>query len=420
VLTSSFTQVEVMSMITQLAQYHPALPDITVVLILLLTALLGYVVAHRLLDIGLRAVAKYSTYTWSDALIKNGVGKRLAQLLPAFTIHMGVNFLPSIDAELESFVMNLTSAYMMVVATITIIAVLNAANDIYESNPEARQRPIKGFIQLLQLAVVILGGLLFIAALLNQSPVLLLSGFGAMTAVLLLVFKDTLLSLVASVQLAAQDMVRVGDWIEVPQLGADGDVVDMELYTVTVQNFDKTITTIPTQRLITDSFKNWRGMSSSGGRRIKRALHIDASSIRFISAQDVNSYRRFSLLEDYLAGKHDELKKYNQTMVGATADESDAAVNMRRLTNIGTFRAYAWRYLKEHPRIRKDMTLLVRQLAPDDGIPIELYCFTNTVKWTEYEDIQADIFDHLLAIMPEFGLQLFQRPAGKEFSIRQL
>ncbi|MEZ7942805.1 MAG: mechanosensitive ion channel [Halioglobus sp.] len=409
-----------MSMITQLAEYHPALPDITVVLILLLTALLGYVVAHRLLDIGLRTVAKYSTYTWSDALIKNGVGKRLAQLLPAFTIHMGVNFLPSINAGLESFVMNLTTAYMMVVATITIIAVLNAANDIYESNPEARQRPIKGFIQLLQLAVVILGGLLFIAALLDQSPVLLLSGFGAMTAVLLLVFKDTLLSLVASVQLAAQDMVRVGDWIEVPQLGADGDVVDMELYTVTVQNFDKTITTIPTQRLITDSFKNWRGMSSSGGRRIKRALHIDASSIRFISAQDVNSYRRFSLLEDYLAGKHDELKKYNQTMVGATADESDAAVNMRRLTNIGTFRAYAWRYLKEHPRIRKDMTLLVRQLAPDDGIPIELYCFTNTVKWTEYEDIQADIFDHLLAIMPEFGLQLFQRPAGKEFSIRQL
>ena len=409
-----------MSMITQLAEYHPALPDITVVLILLLTALLGYVVAHRLLDIGLRAVAKYSTYTWSDALIKNGVGKRLAQLFPAFTIHMGVNFLPSIDSGLESFVMNVTSAYMMVVATITIIAVLNAANDIYESNPEARQRPIKGFIQLLQLAVVILGGLLFIAALLDQSPVLLLSGFGAMTAVLLLVFKDTLLSLVASVQLAAQDMVRVGDWIEVPQLGADGDVVDMELYTVTVQNFDKTITTIPTQRLITDSFKNWRGMSSSGGRRIKRALHIDASSIHFISEQDVNDYRRFSLLEDYLTGKNDELKKYNQTMVGATADESDAAVNMRRLTNIGTFRAYAWRYLKEHPRIRKDMTLLVRQLAPEDGIPIELYCFTNTVKWTEYEDIQADIFDHLLAIMPEFDLQLFQRPAGKEFSIRQL
>jgi len=409
-----------MNMITRLGQYHPALPDITVVLILLLTAILGYIVAHRLLDVALRAVAKYSTYTWSDALIKNGVGKRLAQLFPAFTIHMGVNFLPSIDAGLETFVMNLTSAYMMVVATITIIAVLNAANDIYESDPEARKRPIKGFIQLLQLAVMIMGGLLFIAALLDQSPVLLLSGFGAMTAVLLLVFKDTLLSLVASVQLAAQDMVRVGDWIEVPQLGADGDVVDMELYTVTVQNFDKTITTIPTQRLITDSFKNWRGMSNSGGRRIKRALHIDASSIRFISAQDASCYKRFSLLEDYLVGKQDELLKYNQALVGVTADEPDGAVNTRRLTNIGTFRAYALRYLEEHPKIRNDMTLLVRQLAPDDGIPIQLYCFTNTVKWTEYEDIQADIFDHLLAIMPEFGLQLFQRPAGTEFSFRQL
>jgi len=229
-----------------------------------------------------------------------------------------------------------------------------------------------------------------------------------------------LLSLVASVQLAAQDMVRVGDWIEVPQLGADGDVVDMELYTVTVQNFDKTITTIPTQRLITDSFKNWRGMSNSGGRRIKRALHIDASSIRFISAQDASCYKRFSLLEDYLVGKQDELLKYNQALVGVTADEPDGAVNTRRLTNIGTFRAYALRYLEEHPKIRNDMTLLVRQLAPDDGIPIQLYCFTNTVKWTEYEDIQADIFDHLLAIMPEFGLQLFQRPAGTEFSFRQL
>ncbi|MDG2045787.1 MAG: mechanosensitive ion channel [Halioglobus sp.] len=409
-----------MSIITQLAQYHPALPDITVILILLMMAILGYFIAHRLLDFGLRAITKYSTYTWTDALIENGVGKRLAQLLPAFTIHMGVNFLPSINARLEAFVMNLTSAYVMVVAAITIIAALNAANDIYESNPEARQRPIKGFIQLLQLAVVILGGLLFIAALLDRSPVLLLSGFGAMTAVLLLVFKDTLLSLVASVQLAAQDMVRVGDWIEMPQLGADGDVVDMELYTVTVQNFDKTITTIPTQRLITDSFRNWRGMSNSGGRRIKRALHIDAASIRFISEEDVKGYRRFLLLEDYVACKHDELAKYNQTLVAATVDGSDEAVNMRRLTNIGTFRAYAWRYLKEHPKIRKDMTLLVRQLAPDDGIPIELYCFTNTVRWADYEDIQADIFDHLLAIMPEFGLQLFQRPAGTEFSIRQL
>ena len=266
-----------------------------------------------------------------------------------------------------------------------------------------------------------MGGLLFIAAVLDRSPVLLLSGFGAMTAVLLLVFKDTLLSLVASVQLTAQDMVRVGDWIEVPQFGADGDVVDVELHTIKVQNWDKTITTIPTHRLISDSFKNWRGMSTSGGRRIKRALYLDASSIHFLSTEELNRCKRFLLLNDYLAGKEGELSKYNKDFAGASAEQQDVAVNMRRLTNIGTFRAYAWRYLKQHPRIRDDMTLLVRQLQPGpQGIPIELYCFTNTTEWNAYEDIQADIFDHLMAIIPEFGLRLFQQPAGTEFSIRSV
>jgi miniconductance mechanosensitive channel len=268
---------------------------------------------------------------------------------------------------------------------------------------------------------MIVGGLLVIAALLDRSPVILLSGFGAMTAVLLLVFKDTLLSLVASVQLTAQDMVRVGDWIEVPQFGADGDVVDVELHTIKVQNWDKTITTIPTHRLISDSFKNWRGMSASGGRRIKRALHIDASSIHFLSEEEIQRYRRFRMLREYLAGKEGELAEYNSQVESADLAEPDRLVNYRRLTNIGTFRAYAWRYLRQHPRIRQDMTLLVRQLSPGpQGVPIELYCFTNTTAWNEYEDIQADIFDHLLAIVPEFGLRLFQQPAGSEFAIRQL
>jgi len=251
--------------------------------------------------------------------------------------------------------------------------------------------------------------------------VLLLSGFGAMTAVLLLIFKDTLLSLVASVQLTAQDMVRVGDWIEVPQFGADGDVVGVELHTVKVQNWDKTITTIPTHRLISDSFKNWRGMSASGGRRIKRALYLDASSIHFMSPEEVNGCKRFLLLEEYIGDKEGELAQYNQELAGLSAEERDVAVNMRRLTNIGTFRAYIWRYLRQHPQIHQDMTLLVRQLPPGpQGIPIELYCFTNTTAWNDYEDIQADIFDHLLAIVPEFGLRLFQQPAGTEFSVRQL
>jgi miniconductance mechanosensitive channel len=408
-----------MAMIEQLAQYHPALPDIAVLAILLFAAGLAYWFASRVLVAAVRSLAKRSAHTWDDALIKNRVAAKLAQLVPVYIIYTGVDLLPSIDLTVETLLLNVTSAWSIVVVVITITAVLSAANDIYESNPQARQRPIKGFIQLLQLVVLIIGGLLIISALLDRSPVLLLSGFGAMTAVLLLVFKDTLLSLVASVQLTAQDMVRVGDWIEVPQFGADGDVVDVELHTIKVQNWDKTITTIPTHRLISDSFKNWRGMSASGGRRIKRALHLDASSIHFLSEEEIARCKRFHLLEEYLAGKEEELARYNQQL--SLAEQVDAAVNMRRLTNIGTFRAYAWRYLKQHPQIHQHMTLLVRQLpAGPQGVPIELYCFTTTTAWGEYEDIQADIFDHLLAIVPEFGLRLFQQPAGSEFSVRQL
>lgn len=408
-------------MIEKLTQYDFVLPDFATIIILLLAAWLAYFFASRVLLGVMRSVAKRTAHTWDDALIDNRVGAKLSQLVPAFVIFAGIDFLPNIDEKVEIFIRNVTSAYMIVVAVLTVVAVLNAVNDIYESNPEARQRPIKGFIQLLQLGIMIMGGLLFIAALLDRSPVLLLSGFGAMTAVLLLVFKDTLLSLVASVQLTAQDMVRVGDWIEVPQFGADGDVVDVELHTIKVQNWDKTITTIPTHRLISDSFKNWRGMSVSGGRRIKRALYLDASSIQFMSEEDVDRCKRFLLLDEYIAGKEGELEDYNQELAGKTTAERNAAVNMRRLTNVGTFRAYALRYLEQHPQIHKGMTLMVRQLPPGpQGLPIELYCFTTTTAWGEYEDIQADIFDHLLAIVPEFDLRLFQQPAGTEFSIRSV
>ncbi len=408
-------------MFERLAQYHPLLPEAAAILLLLLGAWLAYLFASRILLAAVHRIAARTAHTWDDALVNNRVGAKLAQLAPVFVIYLGVDLLPGIEKNVEATILNLTSAYMIVVVTITLIALLNALNEIYESNPEARKRPIKGFIQLLQIAFMILGALMCISILLDRSPILLLSGFGAMTAVLLLVFKDTLLSLVASVQLTAQDMVRVGDWIEVPQFGADGDVVDVELHTIKVQNWDKTITTIPTHRLISDSFKNWRGMSASGGRRIKRALYIDASSIHFLTADEVARCRRFLLLDEYLDGKEGELSEYNRELALPAEAEQDAEVNKRRLTNIGTFRAYAWRYLKQHPRIRKDMTLLVRQLSPGpQGVPIELYCFTSTTAWAEYEDIQADIFDHLLAIVPEFGLKLFQQPAGTEFSFKQI
>jgi miniconductance mechanosensitive channel len=401
----------------QLAQVHPLLPEVVMILGLLLMACIGYWLSNRFLVTAVRAFARRTEHTWDDALIEYRVFARLAQLVPAYIIYTGVDLLPSLGESLREQVLNLTSAYMIVVFTLTVTAVLGAANSIYEARPEARLRPIKGFVQLLQLVVMILGFLLFIAALLDQSPVILLSGFGAMTAVLLLVFKDTILSLVASVQLSAQDMVRVGDWIEVPQFGADGDVVDVELHTIKVQNWDKTITTIPTHRLISDSFKNWRGMSNSGGRRIKRSLQIDTSSIRFLREAELERFKRFALLQGYIAGKQADLEEYNQALQGEFLEEVNTSVNLRRLTNIGTFRAYIYNYLKHHPKIHQNMTLLVRQLpAGPEGLPIELYCFTNTTAWNDYEDIQGDIFDHLLAIVQEFGLQLYQQPAGSDFS----
>ena len=267
--------------------------------------------------------------------------------------------------------------YMVLMLTLALTALLSAINTIYAASALAKERPLKGFVQLMQIVVWVLGGVMMLAAVLDRSPLLLLSGFGAMTAILLLIFKDTILSLVASVQLTAQDMVRVGDWIEMPQFGADGDVVDVQLHTIKVQNWDKTITTIPTHRLITDSFKNWRGMSQSGARRIKRAIYIDVSTIRMQTDEEIAHFTRFALLKDYIVEKEHELAEYNQGL----PNEVDSEVNRRRLTNLGTFRAYAYNYLKNHPKVHKGMTLIVRQLSPGpEGLPLEIYCFTNTTK----------------------------------------
>ena len=321
--------------------------------------------------------------------------------------------MPELPDAVVQLTRNVAAGYMVLMVTMALSALLSAGSTIYSSLPIARERPLKGFVQLVQIAVWAFGAVMIIAAVLDRSPLLLLSGLGAMTAILLLVFKDTILSLVASVQLTAQDMVRVGDWIEVPQFGADGDVVDVQLHTIKVQNWDKTITTIPTHRLISDSFKNWRGMSQAGARRIKRAIHLDVSSIRFQSPDEVEHFKRFALLSHYIEDKEKELRDYNTSL----DLEVDDAVNTRRLTNVGSFRAYAANYLKNHPSIHKGMTLMVRQLAPGpEGLPLEIYCFTNTTVWADYESIQADIFDHLLAIVPDFGLRLFQKPAGSDLA----
>ena len=348
---------------------HPLLPPATGLLTLLAGAIVVDLIAKRILVGAVRAVARRSSATWDDAFLSHNVFCRLVKVVPVLIVFVGMPFVPGLPEQVAQLIRNVALGYMVLMLTLALTAMLSAASAIYAATPVAKQRPLKGFVQLVQIIVWALGGVTIVAVVLDRSPLILLSGFGAMTAILLLVFRDTILSLVASVQLTAQDMVRVGDLIEMPQFGADGDVVDVQLHTVKVQNWDKTITTIPTHRLITDSFRNWRGMSQSGARRIKRAIFLDMSSIRFQTQDEVDHFKRFALLKDYLADKERELDDYHQGLTNEVAAE----VNRRRITNLGTFRAYAYNYLKNHPKIHDAMTLIVRQLAPaSEGLPLEI------------------------------------------------
>jgi len=373
-------------------------------ILLLVAAFVNFVVKKILLRIALH-ILPYDGWAIDTAVT------RIVNILPAIIITHGIPLVPHLPQAVVTVTQNVVGAFVILTVVLALSAALSFVNQLYQQRPGAANRPIKGYIQVLKIVLFAAGAILIIAALMDQSPALLLSGLGAMAAVLLLVFKDTILSLVASVQLTSNDMLRVGDWIEMPQLNADGDVIDIALHTVKVQNWDKTITTIPTHRLIEQSFRNWRGMAESGGRRIKRALLIDQTSIRFLTPEEEQDLRRFALIEDYLAAKQAELDDWNRQL----AKQGRDPVNGRRVTNFGTFRAYVVAYLRAHARIREDMTLLVRQLSPTpQGVPLEIYCFTTTTAWGEYEDIQSDIFDHLLAVMDEFGLGVFQEPGGRD------
>ena len=338
----------------------------------------------------------------------------LTTVIPLLLVSRGIGLVPHLPEEVVNVTVNIARTMIVLSIAMAIGGALDYANELYSRRPESRSRPIKGYVQVVKIAIYFGAAILMIAVLIEQSPLLLLSGLGAMAAVLMLVFKDTILSLVASVQLSSNDMLRVGDWIEMPGMNADGDVVDIALHTVKIRNFDKTITTIPTHRLIADSFRNWRGMSESGGRRIKRALVVDQNSIRFLDDKETDDLKRFRLLDDYLARKQEEIAEWNRHDLSSDCD----TINARRITNIGTLRAYVIAYLKSHPRIAgAGFTLRVRQLPPGpQGLPLEIYCFTDTVEWPQYEAIQADIFDHMLAILPEFGLRIFQHPSGQDFA----
>ncbi|MFK4819318.1 mechanosensitive ion channel family protein [Ochrobactrum quorumnocens] len=357
-------------------------------------------------------IVQRTPFGQDEELKKNGVIGHLANIVPALIISSGIAAVPELPQTALTVISNVATAFIILTLAFTVSAVLSVVDTLYSRREESKDRPIKGYIQVSKLVIYIIAIVLIIATLLDRSPVILLSGVGAMAAVLILVFQDTLLSLVASMQIASSNMVRVGDWIEMKNLDANGDVVEIALYTVKVQNFDKTITTIPIRKLITEPMKNYRGMQQSGGRRIKRALFIDQATIRFLNEGELQSLTSIDQLTGYLSKKEKEIADWNAKL----GDKAKNPVNTRRFTNIGTFRAYVETYLRNHPGVHKGMTLLVRQMDPTpDGLPLEIYCFTNTTVWASYEQIQSDIFDHLYAVMPEFGLYPFQNPSGGDF-----
>ncbi len=387
---------------------HPVVEDLVLLLGLLLLCMVAYFISKHIVLVAIHFVVKRSKTRWDNFLVNHGFFKKLAYLAPALVIYSLARYLP-LSAV---FFQRLASAMVVMVFMLALAAFLNALNDMYNTLPVSAGRSIKAYLQVLGIVVYVLGVIGIVAILFDKSPWVFLSGIGAMTAVLMLIFKDTILSLVASLQIGSYNMVQIGDWIEMKKHGADGDVIDISLHTVKIQNFDKTIVTIPTHALVAESVRNWRGMSESGGRRIKRSVNIDMTSIRFCDQEMIRRFGKIRVLKEYLKTTESELKAYNEEH----GIDDSVLVNGRRMTNIGTFRAYVKAYLKNHPRVDESMTFLIRQLQPGaEGLPIEIYIFAATTNWVEYEAIQSDIFDHILAVVPEFGLRVYQRPTGQDF-----
>ncbi len=391
---------------------HPLFGELTGITLLLLAAWAADTVARRVILRLVTRLVKRTALQWDDLFLKHGVFTKLAHLAPLVVINYAITLVPDLSQQLVDTVQRVTSAALVLVAVWSATAALSAVSDILSGTRMWRGKPINAILQVVKILLWFLGAILVLASILGQNPLLLLSGLGAATAVLLLVFRDTIISFVSSLQIASYDMVRVGDWIEMPEVGADGDVIRIDLLTVSVQNWDKTVTTIPTYKLTQGSFKNWRWMSAAGGRRISRSLFVDMQTVKFLSEDDIALFEKYDLLTEYIRRKKDELASYNTEHVITPAVTS----NVRRLTNVGTFRAYITAYLRRHPKIHQEnFTLMVRQLAPTpQGLPLQIYCFTNDTVWANYESIQSDIFDHLLAIAPEFGLGVFQEPTGSD------
>ncbi|WP_151977200.1 mechanosensitive ion channel domain-containing protein [Acinetobacter soli] len=388
---------------------YPWLEMLCSIAILIFFAVLANFIAKQIVVRGVRKAISKLKFINQSLFAQHSVIRRISNIVPAIVIMNGISSVPHLSSKMITLVQMGAQAFIFLTIALAISEFLNIFNLAYQRNPNSKNKPIKGYLQLIKLMIFIVCALMVLGTFLKKDVFTLLAGFGAMATVLMLVFQNTILSLVASVQISSYDMVRIGDWIEMPSLNADGDVIDMSLHTVTVQNFDKTFTTIPTNKLITDTFKNWRGMSESGCRRIKRSLFIDQSSIHFMSEKEQDKLKSFILLNQYLDLKKSEITSFNEQL------SNQSVYNQRRLTNLGTFRAYIEFYLKQHSGIAQNQSLIVRQLQPtSEGIPLEIYAFTNTTAWNAYEAIQSDIFDHLLAITPEFGLKIYQAPSGTD------
>ena len=387
--------------------------DQFIVFALLLAIAFGLDAICRLVLLRLvAALVKRTRVTWDDILFDRRVMVHLSRMVAPVVLSL---LLPAAFAGVESlaltFVLRVCDIFILLAFLNFVNALLKAIYTVYSAKEQFRDRPLKGLLQTVQVALWFVGGIVVIAILLDKSPLSLLAGLGASAAILMLIFKDSIMGVVSGVQLSANDMLKVGDWIAMPKYGADGTVIEVTLNTVKVRNWDNTITTIPPYLLVSDSFQNWRGMQESGGRRVKRSVYIDMNSVRFCTPDMLEKYRKIKLLADYIDRTEQVVAEYN----AAQGIDNSVLVNGRRQTNLGVFRAYLNAYLRNLPDVNPDMTLLVRHLQPTDhGIPIELYFFTRTTQWVPYEQVQADVFDHLLAIVPEFGLRVFQSPSGAD------
>lgn len=387
--------------------------DYSFLIALIIGCYVVYIITRYLIRRFAHSFASKTKSHWDDIMITRRVFTRISLLIPLIVFNLFFKYILIDYVLLLDLIKGLVNILITVASLSIVLALINSFSDIYESYDVSKSRPLKGYLQVSKIIVYILVSVSIISIFLGENSFKWLASFGAFSAVLMLVFKDAILGFVGGIQLTSNNMVRIGDWISMPKYGADGTVNEITLTTVKVQNWDKTITTIPTYTLVTDYFQNWRGMEESGGRRIKRSINIDMRSVKFCSQDMLDRFRKIQILTEYLNKKNKELKDYNTKYEVVEAE----IVNGRRQTNLGVFRAYLKEYLKRKPEINTEMTFLVRQIQPNEnGIPLEIYVFSKVKEWALYEDIQSDIFDHILAVIPEFELRIFQSPTGEDFA----